>query len=324
MLFGEHAVLYGEPAIVAAVNRYLTISLKPRLDRQIIINSPDFISWQGTLDQLACIPEQLNYVREALLAYKPFLTDGMEITIDATNFSSRVGLGSSAAITVGLVTLLMWLTNADSWKHDQNNNVRVYKQALKIVHRISQEASGADVAASVFGGVNFYRPVHRNNEDHITNTDGITSKLLIETLETALDLPIFLCYVGYKVITALVIKHVRTFFANKPSLLKAITKAIGLVVTQAKEALLVKNWHLLGELMLVHQGLQTSLATCDAKLDKIVYQLLEQDGVYGAKISGSGLGDCVLGLGHVTDSVNLAGELIKIAISRDGLHFIHE
>ncbi len=308
MLFGEHAVLYGEAAIVAAVNRYLIISLNPRSDQMVRVVSSGFADWQGDLSEIDKMSEKLNYLREALRSYRDVLSSGLDLIIDAVGFSSRVGLGSSAAVTVGVVALLERLSSGSV-----PDSYQVYQKALAIVHRISPMASGADVAASVYGGVNLY------SLGHISKQQCRIERLVLKT-----ELPIFLCYVGYKVVTALVIKHVQDFFANKPQLLLAITNTIGILVLQAKQAMLRGDWKLLGELMLVHHGLQVSMATCDAQLSKIVYQLCQCSGVYGAKISGSGLGDCVWGLGELSDNDKLlSGTLIDVEVSDEGLVFLH-
>ena len=53
----------------------------------------------------------------------------------------------------------------------------------------------------------------------------------------------------------------------------------------------------LGHLMNVYQGLMDALGVCDATLADMIYTLRQDQQVLGAKISGSGLGDCVLTLG---------------------------
>ena len=57
------------------------------------------------------------------------------------------------------------------------------------------------------------------------------------------------------------------------------------------------DWPALGELMNVNQGLMDALGVNNAKLAELVFALREDPQIYGSKISGSGLGDCVVGLG---------------------------
>ena len=46
-----------------------------------------------------------------------------------------------------------------------------------------------------------------------------------------------------------------------------------------------------------YHGLLDALGVCDKTLATIVYTLRQQAAVLGAKISGAGLGDCILALG---------------------------
>ena len=47
-----------------------------------------------------------------------------------------------------------------------------------------------------------------------------------------------------------------------------------------------------------NQTYMRKMGVSTEKLDEIVKTLQQQPGILGAKISGSGLGDCVLGLGE--------------------------
>ena len=41
MLFGDHAVVYGKPCIVAAVNSRMRVSIAVREDDRILLDAPD-------------------------------------------------------------------------------------------------------------------------------------------------------------------------------------------------------------------------------------------------------------------------------------------
>lgn len=52
-----------------------------------------------------------------------------------------------------------------------------------------------------------------------------------------------------------------------------------------------------------HQQLQQALGVSTALLDALVRDLCDQSTIFGAKISGSGLGDCIVGLGTLEKNV---------------------
>ena len=53
-------------------------------------------------------------------------------------------------------------------------------------------------------------------------------------------------------------------------------------------------------------------------LDKLINQLNSSSSIYGSKISGSGLGDCVIGLGQYR---NKSSNLLDIKVSDKGMCF---
>ena len=57
------------------------------------------------------------------------------------------------------------------------------------------------------------------------------------------------------------------------------------------------NFDMAGNLMNKYQILMEQLGVCDDTLKEMVTQLQNDSNVLGAKISGSGLGDCVISLG---------------------------
>jgi len=68
-------------------------------------------------------------------------------------------------------------------------------------------------------------------------------------------------------------------------------------VQRAFAAAATEDWETVGELMDIHQGLMDAMGVNNAELSELVYALREDPNILGSKISGSGLGDCVVGLG---------------------------
>jgi mevalonate kinase len=68
----------------------------------------------------------------------------------------------------------------------------------------------------------------------------------------------------------------------------------------------------------MYQGLMDALGVNDLALSDIIYSLRKSEVILGAKISGSGLGDCVIALG-TDDSLALPYEMIPVAVSGVGV-----
>jgi len=107
ILFGEHTVVYGQPAIavpVSAVQARVTITALPNQPGQILIEAPQ----TGLLTELKQLPEThpiayaIRLIGEALkISHWP----AMRLRITST-IPVAAGLGSSAAIAVALVRAL--------------------------------------------------------------------------------------------------------------------------------------------------------------------------------------------------------------------------
>ena len=141
MLFGEYAVLEGAPAIVGAVDRYVTVT---------------------PIDGAGEVPHS-PFVREArgeLLAHHAKTGRTLQlggIHIDSSPLyakgagARKLGLGSSAAVVVAVFGVEAGLSRGATWL------------ACQKAHTLAQGSagSGADVAAAIWGGVIRFLPTGR-------------------------------------------------------------------------------------------------------------------------------------------------------------------
>ncbi len=268
MLFGEHAVLYGSMAIVQAIDKHITVTLTPRDDDMIKITSA-LGKYHGSIKSIKIQPPW-EFVLTALDLYKK--QKGCDIDINS-DFSATQGFGSSAAVNVATITVL------EQWLRHETSPMRIFKQAKKVMLKVQGVGSGADIAASVFNGTITYKvkPLHIEKLKH--------------------ELPLTVQYCGYKTPTVTVIKQVAELKKHQPEIFKNIVATINSCVNAAVKAINVKDWAKVGKLMNIHQGLQEAMGTSDATLTRMIYELRSHKEIYGAKISGSGLGDCIIGLG---------------------------
>ena len=102
---GEHAVLQNKKALVCAINKRMYFKLFPRKDNSIYINSA-LGTASGTITNFSFSPP-FDFVSACLDLYQKKFQQGFDLSIES-DFSDKVGFGSSAAITVGVTALLYW------------------------------------------------------------------------------------------------------------------------------------------------------------------------------------------------------------------------
>lgn len=303
MLMGEHAVLYGYPCLVCAIDQRLTVTVSPRLDRQVHIRST-----LGTavfdLDALPATHATFSFVLAAIKRAPGSLPQGCDLSVTA-EFSDQWGFGSSAAVVVGTVAALgRWLD-----KKPLSSDV-LFALSKQAVWDVQQLGSGADVAASVFGGVLQYQ------------ADTLQIKPLGH------DLPLWAVYSGYKKKTPEVVAMVRTRYEAQSRGFTAVFEAMRVGVLQAAEQIQQGRWAEFGQLMNVQHGLMNALGVSDAVLETLVGALRATAGVLGAKISGSGLGDCVVAIGEPMDPAAAAlrfqtpQQRIPLSVARKGVQYV--
>ena len=297
MLMGEHAVLHGELAIAMAAANFVEISLTPRVDQRISIDS-ELAQYSSELDKLEDEPK-LSFVLAAIRQQQTQLKAGFDLSI-RSGFSHTVGLGSSAAVTTGVVALLA------KYGGKELAPEALFERALAVVHQVQGgRGSGTDLVASIFGGLVAYRVEPRE----IRRLPGLP--------------PVDLYYVGYKMRTPEVIARVEASAHKAPALYQQLYRLMGQTSEAAEAAVSASDWSLLGQLMNTYAGMMDALGVCDSNLAELQFRLRESTDVLGAKISGSGLGDSVIALGRA-DPDQIGFTHIPVSVSQQGLVYIEE
>jgi phosphomevalonate kinase len=178
VLFGEYAVLFGAPALVAAIDRRAVVKLADSPGDSYEVTAPGLASAPALFDLGDDgVPEWHDEVHgrrhfglveriiQCLAASEGFSGDELPsfaATLDTTAFfetlngqQAKLGLGSSAALSVALASALEGWAGVDRVSATDLDRL----QALVDLHRCAQggAGSGVDVAASLIGGVVRYR-----------------------------------------------------------------------------------------------------------------------------------------------------------------------
>lgn len=175
IILGEYAVLEGADALVASINRYVTVEITSAGDDVCQISSSLTSSplriWvdkngncepeQGQSEDLiskmqfslAIINRICSHIVKSGLPIQPFL-----IKIDTFQFylgKNKLGLGSSAALTVALIVSIVNHLGIEEKVFPEKYTM--FRFACD-THFFAQgnKGSGIDIAASIFGGINVF------------------------------------------------------------------------------------------------------------------------------------------------------------------------
>jgi len=162
ILFGEHFVVHGTPAILAAINKRVTVTSTFTENKTIKVNSE-----LGTLD----VPISSSY-KEAKSEFRPFVylankminsnqnANGLEIEINS-DIPVGVGLGSSSACCVAAAASIYGLFK-------ELSSEEILKMSIEAEKTIFPDTSGADCTVCIYGGMIEYPNVEKidNTFDH--------------------------------------------------------------------------------------------------------------------------------------------------------------
>ena len=294
MITGEHAVVYGHRAIVASIDQRVHVRFSERLDGQIKIMSEIASPYTGTIKGIDHTGPY-RFVGACLSYFEDVLPSGLEINI-RSQIDPTMGLGSSAAVTIACLGGLSKLTETDP--------AETHSRALAIVRKLQGRGSGADLAASLHGGMIAYQ---------MPNTSSSDPRASICALPAPPELS--LRYSGYKTPTGEVLALLAARREANEAVFDALYARMAISADEAIDRAKKSDWASFGARLTDYQDLLVELGVSDDTLDRIVEQAMQDPNVLGAKISGSGLGDCVVAIGAVPEDFVVAPQ------SKEGLRF---
>lgn len=260
ILFGEYAVLYDKKAVVAAIDKIITVTLIPRHDQKVIIHS-DLGYYETDLKNLR-IESPFEFILASLLFFKTSLSTGCDIHVKA-EFTADLGLGSSAAVTVATCRCLI------DWLVKVAEPVTLLEITKTIIQTVQGRGSGADAAASLYGGVISYQ---------MQNT----------TIEKLADyVPFRVFYSGKKLTTTQALQKIKRVDV-------ALINQINAATVQAINAIKAKQFDQLSEIAKQAQAALLRLNISTPVINELIQWIETNAKGSGAKISGSGFGDCII------------------------------
>lgn len=277
MLFGDHAVLYGQPCLVTAVDLRIQVSVVLTNQSEVVIKGealakPVILSTEVLATQKT-LPKAVRFVGLAVKQFWQHVGETFGVTLTTrSEFTQTYGLGSSSAVTVATIKALSIATNIDL------SNEQIFELSYAaVLEAQTGRASGFDVASATYGGTLYYeigKPVQ---------------PLAIQPL------PLVIGYSGIKAGTVNLVNQVAQLNDRYPQHITAIMANIGLLVDSARLALTQGDYPTLGQMMKFNQGYLQALGVSTSQLDTLI-QGTQDQGAYGAKLSGAGGGDCMIAL----------------------------
>ena len=173
IIAGEYAVLDGAPAICVAVNRRAQVSITSNSKNHHTVAAPGFSERLACFEIMADAAEEFPLLAAVWQELQIETSDFLSIVLDSSGFrdanAGKIGIGSSAALTVALTAAL------DCLAHESRD---IRSIAIAAHRRLQGGAgSGADIACSVAGGVTEYR-MGENVSDELGWPDGLSYALL--------------------------------------------------------------------------------------------------------------------------------------------------
>ncbi|WP_105150094.1 mevalonate kinase [Streptococcus suis] len=297
ILMGEHAVVYGQPAIAMPFSA-VEITAQVRAQGQALSVACDF--YEGLVHRMPKIWESLKHaIRFSLYRIGAPTDPAIHIEISSTIPAER-GMGSSAAVAVAVARALFAyyekeLTDSELWD--------IVQSSEKIAHG---NPSGIDAATTSGKSPVFF-----------------IKQQPIEPFELKLHAHLVVADTGVTGNTLEAISDVADLLEKKPEAIKLVEE-LGNLTRQAKEDLATDQAELLGSRMNQAHILLQKLGVSDPSLDKLV-SLAQENGALGAKLTGGGRGGCMIALARTAqDAQNLAHILAQAGARQTWIQYLGE
>ncbi|MFH2020497.1 MAG: mevalonate kinase [archaeon] len=285
ILFGEHVVVYGRPAIAVPIKELFT---------EVNLEDSDSTNFETNL-QLDVSEEQKLNLLISFIKIRLCIKNNFRVII-SSNIPVKSGFGSSASLSVALIRTFSEKLNLNL-PIEQINTLAF--EAEKIFHGTP---SGIDNTVISYERTIFFR-------------DKVAELI---PMHKALNL--IIANSGPRPSTKEVVAELREMYSNNKEKYEQIYDKIEKITSQAKQALTNGELTLLGKLMNENHKALQMLELSSEKLDVMCSDVIKA-GAFGAKLSGSGRGGNMIALvgnstiNAVTDALSKYSDSIsRVAI----------
>ena len=284
ILFGEHAVVYGQPALAVPVTQ---VQAEVRIDRifspGIRINAPN-IQLNEKLDALAPTHPLAATVRNTLHTLEVDSLNSVVVLIRST-IPVASGLGSGAAVSVAIIRAL-----AKHLKKDLTDE-QVSALAFETEKLYHGTPSGIDNSV-----VTYAKPVY------------FIKGHPIEVLRVKYPFMIVIGDTGIPGSTKESVRDVRIQHHKRPDRYETLFATIGSIAKTARQLIEGGMPESLGPLMDENHAMLRSMEVSSPELDHLV-EAAREGGALGAKMSGGGRGGNMIALAQASKAGTVAKAL---------------
>lgn len=272
ILFGEHAVVYGQPAIAVPVNAVYakaTIEALPKTNsHDALIVLPNL----GITRNLSDFADN-DPIRTAISITRDYLSikmlPAMMITI-ASNIPIAAGLGSSAAVAIATIKAVSQFLGFSL----ENKEINDLAFQVEIIQH--GKPSGIDNST-----ITYNQPLY------------FVKDYSMELLVLKNPIKIVIADSGIRSLTKEVVAEVRALYQKEPDTTGMIFDQIGDISKKARAEIEKGHLKMIGNLMTLNHQLLVRLGVSCNALDNLVDVALG-NGAYGAKLCGGGKGGIII------------------------------
>lgn len=291
ILFGEHAVVYGRPALAVPVNQIKArVLVEDPGQNESWIEAPD-IGLNSPLKELSADHPLLLAVQQVTTMLGPGPQAPARIKISST-IPIASGLGSGAAVSVALARAL-----SAYWGRPLAD-----EQVSELAYRIDQNyhgtPSGIDNTVIAYAQPVWY-----------------VRGQPFERLFCAAPFHLVIADTGISSPTAAAVGDVRRRWSEAPEIYEAIFDRIGEIACQARKWIEAGQPDELGPLMQANHTLLQNLDVSCPELDRLVSSAMRA-GALGAKLCGGGRGGNMIALVRPETAEAVASALVQAGARR--------
>jgi hydroxymethylglutaryl-CoA reductase len=273
ILLGEHAVVYGRPAIALPIPLAVEAAVRKEGDGINVL-----IPRWGIEQKVRPSAPGFAGIIATLMSQIGLANENMTIEV-FPHIPRAMGLGGSSALAVAI------LRAADEAYGLQLSDGRINELAFECEKTAHGTPSGIDNTVATYGAPLLYQ----RQQDEAQQQARFTNVTLGQPLEMVIGVT------GKESLTADTVARVRASWQQYPDRYESLFDQIGQLTTIGHDALQEGRLEELGELMNLCHGYLNALQLSTPELEELVH-IARRHGAIGAKLTGGGGGGSMIAL----------------------------